>query len=115
MFNTTKILINTVEGNIDTQVADNFFSRLKGLLGTKHLPDGTGLLLKQCNTVHTIGMQYSIDIIFLSQFYEIMKIDTAVKPCRFTGCRSAAHTLELAAGQATAFSLQKRMVLLVDT
>lgn len=48
-------------------IADNFFTRLRGLLFTKSLPEGNGLLIKPCNSIHMFGMAYAIDAIFLSK------------------------------------------------
>jgi len=48
-------------------VADNFFDRLKGLLGRKSLQEGEGLLLRPCKGIHTIGMRFPIDVLFLDR------------------------------------------------
>jgi uncharacterized membrane protein (UPF0127 family) len=48
-------------------VADNLFKRMKGLLGRKKLENGESLLLRPCNSIHTIGMSFPIDAIFLDK------------------------------------------------
>lgn len=48
-------------------LADTFWPRLKGLLGTAALSEGEGLLLRPCNCVHTCGMRYAIDVFFWIQ------------------------------------------------
>ncbi len=39
--------------------------RMKGLLGTRSLPKGGGLWITPCRAIHTIGMRYEIDVLFL--------------------------------------------------
>lgn len=109
-----RVRINTPAGDIDTKIADNFFSRLKGLLGTKELRVGEGLLLMDCNAVHTFWMQYAIDIVFLDADYKVLKIGTNIVPGKAVFCKAAVHTLELTAAQTTELGLKKNMVLLVD-
>ena len=37
-------------------VADTFWKRLRGLLGTREWPEGNALLINPCNSVHMFGM-----------------------------------------------------------
>ncbi|NJD61574.1 MAG: DUF192 domain-containing protein [Deltaproteobacteria bacterium] len=46
-------------------VADGFFRRLAGLLGRPPLSEGEGLWITPCSSVHSIGMRYPIDVLFL--------------------------------------------------
>jgi len=46
-------------------VADNFFTRLNGLIFKRYLSDGEGLLLTNCSSIHTMWMRFKIDVIFL--------------------------------------------------
>ena len=85
--------------HIETFIADSFLQRLRGLLGRKSLDNFHGLLLEECNAVHTIGMRFAIDVIFLSADFRIVAMHSNVAACRFRRCKTATHTLELAAGQ----------------
>lgn len=80
------------------RVADNFFTRLKGLLGTKNLPKGQALLIRPCNSVHTFGMHYSIDVLFVSKEGQILKIVADMPSGKVAWCRGSAFVIELAAG-----------------
>lgn len=40
-------------------------SRLKGLLGTDAIPEGSGLWLAPCRSIHSFGMRYEFDAVFL--------------------------------------------------
>ena len=46
--------------------ARGYFARLRGLLGRSLQEDG-GLLLTPCNAIHTIGMGYPIDALYLNR------------------------------------------------
>lgn len=45
--------------------AATFWTRLVGLLGRAALPEGEGLWLTRCNSVHNFGMRFAIDVAFL--------------------------------------------------
>lgn len=79
-------------------VADNFFKRLKGLMGTQELK-GKGMLLKNCQSIHTCFMKYPIDVVYLDGDDKVLKIAEAIQPYRLgpvvRGCTSV---LELPAG-----------------
>lgn len=47
------------------QIAENLFARMKGLLGKRALAEGEGLLIRPCNGIHTFGMKFPIDAVFL--------------------------------------------------
>jgi hypothetical protein len=82
-----------------SEVADTIASRARGLLGRRSLPEGQGLLIEPCNSVHTWFMSFSIDVIYLSQDDSVLKVATRLKPYRFSwGGRQAKRVLELAAG-----------------
>jgi uncharacterized protein len=85
--------------------ANNFFSRLRGLLFAPALSAGYGLVIAPCNSVHTIGMTYAIDIVFMSSQGLILQINPALKPWRMARCGKAKLVLELASGQAAAEGL----------
>ncbi|HEY8476483.1 MAG TPA: DUF192 domain-containing protein [Chloroflexota bacterium] len=45
------------------EVADNVFTRGRGLLGRKHLPPGGGLVIRPGGQVHTLFMRFPIDVL----------------------------------------------------
>ena len=80
--------------------ANTFMGRLKGLLGTNHLPSDTGLLLEPCNRIHTWGMKYAIDALFLDQDNQVVHLVVDLAPNKWgAGCSQAVKVLELQAGQ----------------
>jgi uncharacterized membrane protein (UPF0127 family) len=46
-------------------LADSFFSRLKGLLGSQRLSEGQGLWLRPCHDIHMWFMTFPIDVVFI--------------------------------------------------
>lgn len=67
---------------IKARVAKSFFERTRGLIGTKHLPQGEGMLIERCNAIHTFFMSFPIDVTFLDGKGGIVKQVRGVKPWR---------------------------------
>ncbi len=79
-------------------VADNWFSRFKGLMFRKTLPAGEGLLLKNCSAIHCCFMRFPIDVVYLDEEMRVVTVET-VKPWRLGGIHPGVkHVLELGAG-----------------
>ncbi len=49
------------------RVADSFLARARGLLGTAVLSPGAGLYITPCRSIHSIGMRYEFDALFLGR------------------------------------------------
>ena len=81
-------------------LADRFFARLKGLLGKEFMPEGDGLLIVPCSSVHTIGMKISIDIVFLSSDLQVLHIIEDTRPGKVCPLvRGSSLVLELPDGR----------------
>ena len=80
------------------KMAIDFWSRLRGLLFTKELPWGQGILIKPCSSIHTIGMAYYIDILFVDANDTIVKIVCGMKPYGLASCRASAYVVEVPTG-----------------
>lgn len=87
---------------IEIEIARSFFQRLCGLLFKAPLTPNQGLLITPCSAIHTYGMQYPIDVIFLDVDFRILAIYPKLHPCHTASCKEASHVLELRAGQADA-------------
>jgi uncharacterized protein len=79
-------------------VADTHWTRLRGLLGTA--PDdfrnGRGLWIVPCHGVHTLGMGFPIDVVYLDRNLTVIHIQNVLQPWRFAPVRAqAASVLEL--------------------
>lgn len=77
-------------------VAEGFFSRFRGLMGRRALPDEEGILFPACNSIHTFFMRFPIDVVFLSQDGRVIEIVEDLPSWRLLLPRTRArHVLEL--------------------
>lgn len=67
---------------VRAQVARTFAERAKGLIGTKDLPAGEGLLILRCNAIHTCFMSFPIDATFLDREDRVVKTVRKIRPWR---------------------------------
>jgi uncharacterized membrane protein (UPF0127 family) len=79
-------------------IADTAAARRKGLLGRDHLTPGEGLWIVPCEGVHTFGMRFPIDVVFLSKRRKVLKIVHAMPRRRIALSLLAHSVLELPAG-----------------
>lgn len=90
------------------RIADNFFTRLRGLMYSKTLEPGTGMLIRPCNQVHTFGMRYDIDVVFLSKKGEVLHIESAIKPRHVSPYISKCwQVLELPSGECAKWDMKE--------
>jgi hypothetical protein len=80
--------------------AETFTTRLFGLLGQPMLKPGEALWLAPCRAVHTCGMGYAIDVVFVSARGRILRIVPGLVPMRGALCLRAFGVAELRAGEA---------------
>jgi hypothetical protein len=89
----------------------NVFDRIRGLLLRPAPVAGAGLLIDPCASIHTFGMSYPIDVVYLDAQYRVLRTIDAIDPWRLSVCRGARMTLELAAGQAEALGFSPALEL----
>jgi uncharacterized membrane protein (UPF0127 family) len=78
-------------------VATTTRSRLLGLAWLDDLPEGAGLLIPRCRSVHTFGMRFALDVDFLDANRLVLRRAHAVPPRRVLWCCGATSVLERAA------------------
>jgi uncharacterized protein len=83
-------------------IADTSVKRKIGLLKHTKLEKGEGLWITPCEAVHTIGMKFPIDIVFLNKKRRVVKVRGAVPKWRIAGSLWAHSVLELPSGMAAA-------------
>lgn len=79
-------------------VAVGYRARLLGLAGITREEAGAGLLIPRCAGVHTLGMRFDLDLVFLDREGRPLAVRRGVPPRRFAAHRGAAAVLELPAG-----------------
>lgn len=78
--------------------ASSLGARLRGLLATPHLAADTGLYLPGCRSIHTLGMTYAIDVLFVDKHGCVLKRIDALPPWRVAASWRAYGVVELPAG-----------------
>jgi uncharacterized membrane protein (UPF0127 family) len=64
------------------RVADSFLSRMIGLLGKRSLkPDG-GVWIVPANSIHTVGMLFSFDLVMIDKDFRVVNVKEMVRPFR---------------------------------
>jgi uncharacterized membrane protein (UPF0127 family) len=83
-----------------------------GLLLHPPLEPGEALWLDPCGSVHTWGMRYAIDLLFLDPTGHVLKRALDVKPWRVVGApRGCRSVIELRAGDGARAELGARLLL----
>jgi uncharacterized membrane protein (UPF0127 family) len=82
---------------LEVPVASDFRSRLLGLSFLDREAAGGGLLIPRCAGVHTFGMRFPLDLLFLDPGNGVVALHLDVPRRRFVFHRDAAAVLELPA------------------
>ena len=80
------------------EVADTSAKRRTGLLKHSGLEPGTGLWIAPCEAVHSFGMKFAIDLVYLDRKKKVRKIRREMVPRRLSACLTAHSVLELPVG-----------------
>jgi uncharacterized membrane protein (UPF0127 family) len=76
-------------------VAGTGLSRLLGLALLPRERAGAGLLIPGCRSVHTLGMRFTLNLVFLDGAGRVIELHREVPPGRFIRCAAAMAVLEL--------------------
>jgi uncharacterized membrane protein (UPF0127 family) len=76
-------------------VATGLSARLIGLAFLDPEAAGEGLLIPRCSSVHTFGMRFPLDVVFLDRRDSPLSARRCVPRCRLLGDRRAASVLEI--------------------
>jgi uncharacterized protein len=83
---------------VEIRTATSLRSRLQGLALRKPPPPGDALLLPRCRSIHTFGMRFDLDLVWLDRDGRVLGVDEGVRPWRVRSRRDAAAVLEVRAG-----------------
>lgn len=81
------------------ECAESLLARGLGLMGRKSLEEETGFWIEPCKGVHTLGMRFALDVVYLKSDGEVLHLLEGVPPwrlCPFVW--KARAVLELPAG-----------------
>ena len=91
----------------DTVLADNYFLRLRGLMG-RDVRQVESLQLKPCAQIHTCFMGYPIDVVYLDRGGQVLQIERAAQPWKFFKTVRGAHSvIELPEGMASQYQINE--------
>ncbi len=79
----------------EVAVATGSRARLLGLIGLSREQAGAGLLIPRCTSIHTFGMRFPIDVVFLDGEERPLALYRAVSSRRLLGFRAAHSVLEV--------------------
>jgi uncharacterized protein len=82
-------------------VARTFLARMRGLALRRRPPPGRVLLLPRCRSVHTFGMRFVLDLVWLDGDGRVIALDQSVPPNRVRTRREAAAVIEVPADSAS--------------
>lgn len=91
----------TLPGGLAVHRADTRRTRGRGLAGLPDLPPDRALHLIPCRSIHTIGMRFALDLLWLDGDGRLVRLDEAVQPRRMRTCLSARSVIEARAGSGT--------------
>jgi uncharacterized membrane protein (UPF0127 family) len=91
-------------GGLRVATASSYLARLRGLTALAGLDHDAGLEIPRCRSVHTVGMRFPLDLVWLGGDGAVVRVDRGVRPFRLRSCRGARSVIEVAAGRGDAFA-----------
>jgi uncharacterized membrane protein (UPF0127 family) len=93
------------------EVAFESAARKRGLLGRASLDPGHALIIAPCSAVHTFGMQFPIDVVFVAKDGKILKITRDMGRGRVAASLRAFATIEVRAGTVELIGVKSGQIL----
>ena len=93
-----------LDGDLTLIVARSFRERRRGLAKMTPMPPDHALRILKCNSVHTFGMRFALDLVWLGRNGRVLRVDHGVLPWRMKLCVRARSVVETAAGEGDAFA-----------
>jgi len=94
---------SSLPGGLLVHVARTPRERRRGLARLDDLDPGHALHLERCRAVHTFGMRFALDLIWLARDGAVVRVDRAVPARRHRLCLRARSVVETRAGEAERF------------
>jgi uncharacterized protein len=92
------------------RIANTFWSSFRGLMLAPSLPDGTGLIIVPCSSIHTHFMRFPIDVLYVNKEDVIVGIDQNLRPWRIGRFYKKVHyVVELPVGGAEGCQVGDRL------
>lgn len=85
-------------------VARRYNERRRGLAKMEPMPPDHALHIGRTNSVHTFGMRFPLDLVWLGRGGRVVRIDTNVPARRMKTCLRARSVIEARAGHGDRFA-----------
>ncbi len=95
------VLVNATKKTVvsdDCHFANTVLKRMVGLLNRGQFDKGEGLLLDRCYGIHTFGMRFPIDVLFLDEDLCVIRAVKALPPYRTCVVKKSVYVLEVPVG-----------------
>ncbi len=79
------IVLNQTQGTVvadRVEIADTFWRRGKGLIGRRELPEGSGLVIRPCGSIHMFFMSIPLDVLHIDKHGHVVKVLHGIQPWR---------------------------------
>jgi uncharacterized membrane protein (UPF0127 family) len=97
-------VVNATRGAVLAEragLADSAMTRAVGLLGQDSLPEGSGLVIDPCTSIHMFFMRFAIDALYVAQNGAVLRVVANLRPWRLGPISlRARYVIELPAGTA---------------
>ncbi|HET6387023.1 MAG TPA: DUF192 domain-containing protein [Armatimonadota bacterium] len=106
----TALVMNTTRETVladRATIASNLWKLLVGLIPYRRLNPGDGMVFPRTGSIHTTGLKFEIDVLFLSRDGRIIGMKERVAPFRIAWAPRGSHTaIELPGGALSAGKCQ---------
>ena len=92
-----------LQGGLRVAEARRRKERMAGLAGLATMSDQEALHIPRCRSVHTFGMRFALDLVWLDRSGAVVRVDRDVPPRRLRTCLRARSVVETPEGRADAF------------
>jgi uncharacterized membrane protein (UPF0127 family) len=100
----TGLATEPVGAGLTLHVARAFNERRRGLAKMEPMPPGHALHILRCNSVHTVGMRFALDLVWLGRGGTVVRVDEDVAPRRVRTCLRAKTVIETRTGAGRRFA-----------
>jgi uncharacterized membrane protein (UPF0127 family) len=95
-------------GELTLHVARAFGARRRGLARMAPMAPDHALRIPRCSSVHTFGMRFALDLVWLGRDGRVLRVDRDVGPRRVRLCLRARSVVETVAGHGERFAAALR-------
>jgi uncharacterized membrane protein (UPF0127 family) len=79
--------------SLGVSIADTFLTSLKGLLGKRKLRNDEGLWVIPSQGIHTIGLLFPIDLVYLDGNRKVIHLVEHLRPFRFAPIKASCESV----------------------